>query len=141
MKLLCGEQRESRPGGTQIETGLRAENRSGARASAIGARLAFLKHEPEQIMVLTHARNYRSEDIRQSKKRWKVTCVSSTPDQTRRSARFMFGSQATRLPLQTRTPQPTPRRIGSDAAYSAGRIEPKCLYPLLEIWQDAKLIC
>ena len=55
MKLLCGEQRESRPGGTQIETGLRAEDRSCACASAIGAGLAFLKHEPEQIVILSHA--------------------------------------------------------------------------------------
>jgi len=68
MKLLCGEQRESRPGGTQIETGLRAEDRSCACASAIGARLAFLKHEPEQIVILAHERNYRLRRYCENKK-------------------------------------------------------------------------
>ncbi len=58
MKFLRGEQRESRPGRTQIETGLRAEDRSCSRASAIGAPLTFLKHQPEKIMILAHAGNY-----------------------------------------------------------------------------------
>ena len=55
MKLLRSEQRESRPGGTQIETGLRAEDRSCARARAVVARLTMLEHEPEKIVILTHA--------------------------------------------------------------------------------------
>src|SRR5438034_9333879 len=79
MKLLGGEQRESRPGGTQIETGLRAEDRSCSRASAIGARLTFLEHEPEKIVILTHTRNYRSDDIRQNKKSvWRTTLCRPT---------------------------------------------------------------
>jgi len=75
-------------------------------------------------MVLTHARNYRSEDIRQSKKRWRDDlCVVSLLIGWDGARPSLFGSQATRLPLQMEpngTPQPTPRHIGSEAAYLAG---------------------
>ena len=55
MQLFGGQQRESRPGGTQIETGLRAEDRSCPRTCAIRPWLAFLEHESEQIVILSHA--------------------------------------------------------------------------------------
>src|SRR5881398_758768 len=56
MKPFRREQRESRPGGTQIETGLRAEDRSCSRACAVRSWLTFLEYEPEQIVVLSHAK-------------------------------------------------------------------------------------
>src|SRR5437016_768196 len=56
MKPFRREQRESRPGGTQIETGLRTEDRSCSRACAVRSWLTFLDYEPEQIVVLSHAK-------------------------------------------------------------------------------------
>jgi hypothetical protein len=46
-------------------------------------------------MVLTHARNYRSEDIRQSKKRWRGDlCVVSLLIGRDGARPSLFGSQA-----------------------------------------------
>jgi len=92
-------------------------------------------------MVLTHARNYRSEDIRQSKKRWELDLcvVPLLSDATEGALRVWFAGDTP--PFAEGTSQSTLRRVGSDAAYAASWIEPKCLYPLLEIWRDAKLIC
>jgi len=54
--------------------------------------VTFLEHEPEEIMVLTHARNYRSEDIRQSKKRSEldVCVVPLLSGATERTLRVWF---------------------------------------------------
>src|SRR5207244_10888073 len=57
MKPFRREQRDSRPGGTQIETGLRAEDRSCSRACAVRSWLTFLEYEPEQSVVQSHAKS------------------------------------------------------------------------------------
>src|SRR6266404_7064908 len=68
VQLLRREQRKSHACGTQIEARLRAEDRQCAGTGAIGARLTLLEHKPEKIMILAHAKNYRGNAIRQSKK-------------------------------------------------------------------------
>ena len=95
MKLLRGEQWESWPDGTQIETGLRAEDRSCSRASAIGARLTFIKHQPEEIMILVHAGNYRSDAIRKNEKSffdWMGALPRSATEAVRNATRRNAGS-------------------------------------------------
>jgi hypothetical protein len=54
--------------GTQIKPRLRAEDRQCAGAGAIGARLTFLEHELEKVVILLHAKDYRGDDIRAKKK-------------------------------------------------------------------------
>jgi hypothetical protein len=65
VQLLRREQWEVFP---QIETRLCTKDRQCAGAGAIGARLTLLADKAEKIMILAHARNYRSDDVRQSKK-------------------------------------------------------------------------
>ena len=55
MQLFRGEQRKSGTGRSQIETGLRTENRERPRAGAIHARLSLFEHKPKQIVILAHA--------------------------------------------------------------------------------------
>jgi hypothetical protein len=76
--------------------------------------VTFLEHEPEEIMVLTHARNYRSEDIRQSKKRWELDLciVPLLSDATERALGVWFAGDTP--PSTDGTSQSTPRRIGSE---------------------------
>src|SRR2546429_1815018 len=67
MKPFRREQRESRPGGTQPKGGLRAEDRSCSRACAVRSWLTFLEYEPEQIVVLSHAKILSGRAISRSR--------------------------------------------------------------------------
>jgi hypothetical protein len=49
------QQREPRPVIAQIESRLRTKYRKRSCACAIGAVTTVLKHEPEQIVILSHA--------------------------------------------------------------------------------------
>ena len=68
MQLLCRQQREPGSAQPQIETRLRAEDRQRAGASAVVARLTFFQDEPEKIVILPHAKEYRAGGVRQNKK-------------------------------------------------------------------------
>ena len=63
VQLLCRQQRKSRTIWPQIETRLRAEDRQGAGASAIGARLTFFEHQSKKVMILPHAKTLSRREI------------------------------------------------------------------------------
>src|SRR5205807_6426361 len=64
VELLGCQKRKSRACGTQIKTCLRPKDRQCACAGAIGAGLTFFKDEPEKIVILPHAKSYRSKGFR-----------------------------------------------------------------------------
>src|ERR1022692_1754182 len=94
MKFLRREQRESRPGGTQIETRLRAEDRQCACAGAIAARLAVFENKAKEVVILPHARPLALSPGFAKGKVGGMTSVSSHSRWTRRSASLQ-------LPLAT----------------------------------------
>jgi hypothetical protein len=55
VQLFRCEQREARPVGAQIKSCLCAKHRQRSCACAIGAVTTVLKHEPEKIVILSHA--------------------------------------------------------------------------------------
>ena len=59
VELLRREQRKSRTARPQIESCLRAEDRQRPRAGSIGARLTFFQNQPEEIVILPHAKRVR----------------------------------------------------------------------------------
>src|SRR6266446_10352852 len=80
MEFLCREQRESRPGGTQIEPRLRAEDRQRASAGPIRFRLATVENESKKIVIVPHAKSYRGRGVRKTKKRAPFYCSASRAD-------------------------------------------------------------
>ena len=65
-------------------------------------------------MVLTHARNYRSEDIRQSKKRWELDLcvVRLLSDATERALRVWFAGDNASLCRRNFTVNAAPYWLG-----------------------------
>src|SRR5207245_173806 len=78
MQFFRREQRESRPGGTQIETGLRAKDGQCSGACAVIAWPTVLENESEQIMILSHAEILSPHKVSPKQKNWK----NSLPDLT-----------------------------------------------------------
>src|SRR5207244_2079768 len=64
VELFRCQQREPRTGWPQIETGLRTKDRQRASAGSIVARLTFVQNKPEKIVILPHAKSYRSARVR-----------------------------------------------------------------------------
>src|SRR5439155_23794686 len=63
VQLLCRQQRKSRTIRPQIETRLCAEDRQGAGAGAIGARLTFFEHQSKKVVILPHAKTLSRREI------------------------------------------------------------------------------